>query len=114
MSLKSKYQKLARIDFISGDEFTPDTEQKTEFEGLIQAPSNSNTFINGKNSSNIAGILMTDISTVITEGDLIEEIKTGYRYIVSGSGSQPLGVTGIKPKRGQHAEYSLVFNNKGV
>lgn len=116
MSLKGKYRKLyivtvnESIDPFTG---TGGGEVKTSFMGLIQAPSNANTFINGKDSTSISGILFTSIKTQLKEKDLIEDPKDGTRYIVA-VGGQGNGVTGIKPKRGQHAEYSLVFDNKGV
>lgn len=112
MSLKARYQTLSRVTFTEADEFTPSVEVKTTFKGFIQPPRNGNSFINGKDTSTIDALLFTDIKTVLSEGDLIEDTN-GIRYILSGAGSQPLGVTGIKPKRGQHSEYSLVFNNRG-
>lgn len=115
MSLKAKYQTLKKITIVKGDEWTggADTETSVSFKGLIQAPSNSNTFFNGKDTTSVNGILFTDIKTVIAEKDIIEDTN-GTRYLVSASGSQPIGITGITPKRGQHAEYSLVYANKGL
>lgn len=116
MSLKSRYKTLYKVSFTEPvDEFdiNPSAETKTAFKGLIQAPSNGNTFNNGKDTTFNAGILFTDVKVVISEKDLIEDVN-GTRYIVSASGSQPNGVTGIKPKRGQHSEYSLTYANKGL
>lgn len=115
MSLKAKYKTLRIVTIEKGDEWTggADTVVKTPFKGLVQVPSNRSTFNNGKDTTSVDGILFTGIKTAIKEKDLIEDIN-GTRYIVSASGSQPNGVTGITPKRGQHSEYSLTYANKGI
>lgn len=82
------------------------------FKGLIQAPSNSNTFNNGKDTSSIAGVLFCSNKVKFESKDIIE--YNGNKYIISGQNTQSDGVTGIKPKRGQHAEYNLQWAQNGV
>lgn len=80
--------------------------------GLVQSPNNSKTFNNGKDTSSIVGILFTDIKEKFEEKELIEWF--GVRYKIAGAGSQPIGVTGITPVNGQHAEYNLVYAQEGL
>ncbi len=113
--LKNRYRELNIVEYTAGNYGTASTYAvASSFQGLIQTPSNSNTFRNGKDSSNVSGILFCDISVSLKEKDLIEDPINGLRYIVSGSTSQPFGVTGITPQAGQHAEYNLEFDNRGL
>lgn len=82
------------------------------FKGLVQAPSNSNTFNNGKDTSSVAGVLFCPVTVKFESKDIIED--NGIKYIISGQNTQPNGVTGIKPQRGQHAEYRLEWTQEGV
>ena len=80
--------------------------------GLIQTPSNSKTFNNGKETSFVVGTLFCDIKETFEPKDIVEQ--HGIRYKIAGSATQPKGVTGIKPKRGQHAEYQLEYTQGGM
>lgn len=80
--------------------------------GLIQNPSNVKTFNNGKDTSSISGVLFCDIKEVFDEKDIIE--FNGIRFKIAGAGSQPIGVSGITPHKGQHAEYNLVYTQEGI
>lgn len=83
-----------------------------DFKGLIQAPSNSNTFNNGKDTSSVAGVLFCSNKVKFESKDIIE--YKGDKYIILGQNTQSDGVTVIKPKRGQHAEYNLQWAQNGV
>lgn len=110
MSLKARYKKLEILRFTKGGFSSPDGwATVSTFKGLIQAPSNRNAFTNGKDTSTIDGLLFTDVkmNSLILEGDKIKQ-PNGKTYIVSGAGSQPDGVTGIKS---HHIEFKLVFDN---
>ena len=82
------------------------------FEGLIQTPSNSNTFSNGKDTSSVSGVLFCSNKEKFESKDLVE--YKGQKYIISGQNTQTDGVTGIQPKRGQHAEYRLEWTQEGI
>lgn len=82
------------------------------FKGLIQAPSNSNTFNNSKDTSSVAGVLFCPVNVKFESKDIIED--NGQKYIISGNNTQSNGVAGITPKRGQHAEYRLEWTQEGV
>lgn len=82
------------------------------FKGLIQVPSNSNTFNNGKDTSSVAGVLFCPISVKFESKDIIED--NGQKYIISGQNTQNNGVAGITPMRGQHAEYRLEWAQEGI
>lgn len=82
------------------------------FKGLVQAPSNANTFNNGKDTSSVAGVLFCPVTVKFESKDIIED--NGIKYIISGQNTQPNGVTGIKPQRGQHAEYRLEWTQEGI
>lgn len=110
MSLRSYYQTLELYRHSAGDwENASGYALEQTFKGIVQAPSNSNTFTNSKDTSDIDGVLFTDVAMngVITEKDKIKQ-PDGKTYIVSGAGSQPKGVTGI---RNHHIEFALVFDN---
>lgn len=82
------------------------------FKGLIQVPSNSNTFNNGKDTSSVAGVLFCPVNVKFESKDIIED--NGQKYIISGQNTQNNGVAGITPKRGQHAEYRLEWAQEGI
>lgn len=82
------------------------------FKGLIQVPSNSNTFNNGKDTSSVSGVLFCPASVEFQNKDIIE--YNGQKYIIAGQNTQPNGVSGITPKRGQHAEYRLEWTQEGI
>lgn len=82
------------------------------FMGLIQVPSNSNTFNNGKDTSSVAGVLFCPVNVKFESKDIIED--NGQKYIISGQNTQNNGVAGITPKMGQHAEYRLEWAQEGI
>ena len=82
------------------------------FKGLIQVPSNSNTFNNGKDTSSVAGVLFCPVDVKFESKDIIED--NGQKYIISGQNTQNSGVAGITPKMGQHAEYRLEWAQEGI
>lgn len=82
------------------------------FKGLIQVPSNSNTFNNGKDTSSVAGVLFCPITVKFESKDIIED--NGLKYIISGQNTQNNGVAGITPKMGQHAEYRLEWVQESI
>lgn len=109
MSLKGYYKPISVYRFSEGDFGSPSGYAFSHMvKGIIQAPSNSNTFLNGKDTSNIAGVLFADVGVDIREKDKVSDGSKSY--LVSGAGSQSNGVTGIKA---HHVEYSLVFDNDG-
>lgn len=83
-----------------------------DFQGLVQVPSNSNTFNNGKDTSSVAGVLFCPVNVKFESKDIIED--NGLKYIVSGQNTQVSGVAGITPKAGQHAEYRLEWAQEGI
>ena len=115
MSLKKFYQDVNLYRVSEGDFGTPSTTTLIQkFKGLVQTSTSRNAYVNNKDTAKIDGILFCDVSmnSVIQEGDLIE--FGGIKYIVSGQASQPLGVSGIKPRRGQHCEFNLEYANRGI
>lgn len=109
-----KYYKTINIQrYQKGGFDTPSGYQLVgTFKGLIQAPSNSNTFNNGKDTSNVSGVLFCSPSVAFQEKDIVE--YNGQKYIISGQNTQTDGVTGIQPKKGQHAEYRLEWTQGGI
>lgn len=107
------YKDVQVYKFVDGDFDTPASYvlDKT-IKGLVQSPSNSKTFNNGKDTSSIVGVLFCDTKEVFEEKDIIEWY--GVRYKIAGAGSQPVGVCGITPVRSQHAEYNLVYVQEGL
>ena len=85
---------------------------KGTFNGLIQTPSNTHTFNNSKDTSNVAGVLFCSNKEQFEPKTVIEQ--NGNKFIISGQGTQANGVTGITPARGQHAEYNLIWMQEGV
>lgn len=82
------------------------------FKGLIQAPSNSNTFNNGKDTSSVSGVLFCPTDVNFQSKDIVE--YNGQKYIISGQNTQSNGVTGITPKRGKHSEYTLQWTQENI
>lgn len=87
-------------------------QQIGTFKGLIQTPSNSNTFNNSKDTSSVSGVLFCSNIVQFDPKDIIE--YNGQKYIISGQNTQIDGITGIKPKKAQHAEYRLEWVQEGV
>lgn len=82
------------------------------FKGLIQTPTNSNTFNNSKDTSSVSGVLFCSEKEQFEAKDIIEQ--NGEKYIISGQNTQVNGVAGIQPKRGQHAEYRLEWTEQSI
>lgn len=80
--------------------------------GLVQTPNNSKTYNNGKDTSSVTGTLYCSINEEFEEKDIID--FKGIRYKIAGATTQPLGVCGITPQRGQHAQYSLIYVQEGI
>ncbi len=109
-----KYYKTINIQRYQKGGFGVPSGYKTvgSFKGLIQAPSNSNTFNNGKDTSSVSGVLFCSIKVKFESKDVIE--YKGNKYIISGQNTQFDGVAGVIPKRGQHAEYNLQWAQEGI
>lgn len=111
MSISNYYQTLSVYELTDGSFSTPaGYVLKRTFKGLVQSPSNSNTFNNNKDTSAIDGVLFTSIKESFDSKDIIEDTDA-TRYIMSGQGSQTKGITGVTPMAGQHAEYTLTNDN---
>lgn len=107
------YQTINILEYQEGDFETPANYNVTgSFKGLIQTPSNRNTFNNSKDTSSVAGVLFCS-NKIQFEPKTIIEYK-GNKFIISGQQTQIDGVTGIEPKRGQHAQYNLEWLQEGV
>ncbi len=98
----------------SDDDFSSPASYQVvgSFKGLVQVPSNSNIYNNGKDTSSVSGVLFCPVSVAFGSKDIIED--NGRRYIIAGQNTQPTGVSGIKPKRGLHAEYRLEWTQEGI
>ena len=113
MSLKSRYKTIKILEYKEpyfsnpGEWVTKDT-----FKGLIQPSTGSKVYNNGKDTTNVDALLFCDISVVFEEKDILE--YKGNRYKIAGAPVKPDGITGITPKRGQHAEYNLVYTQEGL
>ena len=104
--IEKYYTSINILEYQDGDFETPAGYQvKGSFMGLIQTPSNRNTFNNSKDTSSVSGVLFCSNKIKFEPKTIIEQ--NGNKFIISGQGTQLNGVTGIKPKRGQHAEYTL-------
>lgn len=107
------YTSINILEYHEGDFDTPaEYIVKGSFMGLIQAPSNRNTFNNSKDTSSVSGVLFCSNKIQFEPKTIIEQ--NGNKYIISGQGTQINGVTGIKPKRSQHAEYTLEWLQEGI
>lgn len=106
--MKRFYRQLEVQEYSDGDFATPAGYQhKRYFRGLIQAPSSSNTFLNGKDTSTVDAVLFCDKAETFESKDIIVDGSTKYK--ISPTPAQTNGITGIKPRRGQHTEYNLQF-----
>lgn len=113
MSIERYYKTINIERFNKGGFGVPSGYQIIgSFKGLIQAPANSNTFNNGKETSSVSGVLFCSPSVKFEEKDIVE--YNGQKFIISGQNTQTDGVTGIMPKRGQHAEYRLEWTQEGI
>lgn len=111
--IEKYYKTLNILRYQQGGFGTPSGFQNVgTFKGLVQVPSNSNTFNNGKDTSSVAGVLFCPITVKFESKDIIED--NGQKYIISGQNTQNSGVAGITPKRGQHAEYRLEWAQEGI
>lgn len=113
MGIEKYYQKINIQRYQQGGFGVPSGYQVVgSFDGLIQVPSNANTFNNGKDTSSVSGVLFCPASVKFESKDIIE--FKGQKYIISGQNTQTDGVSGIQPKRGQHAEYRLEWTQEGI
>lgn len=113
MGIERYYTKINLYRFNKGGFGVPSGyEFIRTFDGLIQVPSNSNTFNNGKDTSSVNGVLFCSNKEKFEDKDIVE--RNGQKYIISGQNTQSDGVAGIQPKRGQHAEYSLLWTQEGI
>lgn len=111
--IKNYYHKIGLYRFQKGEFDTKSGYHKIgEFMGLVQVPSNSNTFNNGKDTSSVSGVLFCSINEKFESKDMIED--NGQKYIISGQNTQLSGVSGITPRAGQHAEYRLEWAQEGI
>lgn len=113
MSIDKFYHKISVLRYDKGGFGVPSGYAKVrDFMGLVQVPSNSNTFNNGKDTSSVSGVLFCSIKEKFEPKDIIED--NGQRYIISGQNTQNNGVSGITPRAGQHAEYRLEWTQEGI
>lgn len=107
------YQTINILEYQEGDFETPASYTiKGFFKGLIQTPSNQNTFNNSKDTSSVSGVLFCSEKEHFEPKTIIE--YKGNKFVISGQQTQPDGVTGIKPKRGQHAQYNLEWLQESI
>lgn len=107
------YQTINILEYQEGDFETPASYNVAgSFKGLVQTPSNRNTFNNSKDTSSVAGVLFCSNKNQFEPKTIIE--YKGNKFIISGQQTQIDGVTGIEPKRGQHAQYNLEWLQEGV
>lgn len=112
--IEKYYHSINILRYSDNDDFSkePAYVNVGTFQGLVQAPSNSNAFNNSKDTSSVAGTLFCSNTVHFEPKDIIED--NGIKYIISGQGTQPNGVAGIIPKRGQHSEYRLEWAQENV
>ena len=111
--IEKYYYKINVLSFNKGGFGVPSEYIKVrDFMGLVQVPSNSNTFNNSKDTSSVSGVLFCSIKEKFEPKDIIED--NGQRYIISGQNTQNNGVSGITPRAGQHAEYRLEWVQDGI
>lgn len=107
------YTPINILEFQEGNFETPASYTvKGSFMGLIQTPSNNSTFNNSKDTSNVSGVLFCSHKIQFEPKTIIEQ--NGNKFIISGQQTQPNGVTGITPQKGQHAEYRLEWLQEGI
>lgn len=108
MALSRFYKTLQIYAYTDGDfETQAGYNLVGTFQGLIQSPSNSNTFRNNKDTSSISGVLFCDKNQQFSDKDIIVNGNIGYK--ISGMAGQVDGVAGIEPQSGQHCEYNLEY-----
>lgn len=113
MSLKSRYKTINILEYKEPYFANPgEWVTKGIFKGLIQPSTGSKVYNNGKDTTNVDALLFCDISVVFEEKDVLE--FKGIRYKIAGAPVKTDGITGITPKRGQHAEYKLVYTQEGL
>ena len=114
--IKNKYRDLQLYRMTASTAWSADASYSLvkTFKGLIQVPSNSRQFINSKDGQAISGTLFCDVSEVFQSKDKIVDPLSNMAFLISGYTSQPLGVAGVAPKSGQHAEYSLIYAEAGI
>lgn len=111
--IEKYYNSINIYRFKEGDFDTPSGyELAGTFKGLIQSPSNYNTYNNGKDTSTVSGVLFCSNKVKFEEKDIIE--YQGQKFIIAGQNTQVNGITGIQPKQGQHAEYTLLWTQEGI
>lgn len=107
------YTPINILEFQEGSFETPASYKVVgSFKGLIQTPNNSSTFNNSKDTSNVSGTLFCSIKEKFASKTIIEQ--NGEKWLISGQKTQSMGVTGITPVRGQHAEYSLIWLEESI
>ncbi|MBQ2391404.1 MAG: hypothetical protein II306_06505 [Clostridia bacterium] len=107
------YKRINILEFQAGSFETPaEYVVSGSFMGLIQAPSNNAVFNNSKDTSSVAGTLFCSNKQHFEPKTIIE--YNGTKYLIAGQGTQTDGVTGIQPKRGQHAQYRLEWLQEGI
>lgn len=107
------YQTINILEDQDGSFETPASYKVVgSFKGLIQTPNNSGTFNNSKDTSSVAGVLFCSNKIQFEPKTIIEQ--NGNKFVISGQGTQTNGVTGITPKRGQHAEYNLEWLQESI
>ena len=113
MSLKSRYKTIKILKYKEPYFANPgEWVEKGIFKGLIQPSTGSKVYNNGKDTTNVDALLFCDISVVFEEEDILE--FKGIRYKIAGAPVKSDGITGVTPKRGQHAEYNLVYTQEGL
>lgn len=113
MSLKSRYKTINILEYKEPYFANPgEWVTKGIFKGLIQPSTGSKVYNNGKDTTNVDALLFCDISVAFEEKDILE--FKGIRYKIAGAPVKPDGITGVTPKRGQHAEYNLVYTQEGL
>ena len=113
MSLQSKYKIINKYIKTGGSFSTPAGYTLAgTFKGLIQAPRPNTTFNNGKDTINVDAILFCSEKETFTSTDIVE--YKGVKYKIGNSNTQTDGVTGITPKRENHAEYSLLYTQEAI
>ena len=113
MSLKSRYKTIKILEYKEPYFANPgEWVTKRIFKGLIQPSTGSKVYNNGKDTTNVDALLFCDISIVFEEKNILE--FKGIRYKIAGAPVKSDGITGVTPKRGQHAEYNLVYTQEGL
>lgn len=113
MSLKSNYKTLNLYRYSAGYFDRPaGYALNSTFKGLIQSSRGNKVFNNGKETISVDAVLFCDIKQGFEAKDIIEYKSAKYK--IAGSSIQADGITGIAPKRGQHAEYNLIYTQESL